>query len=69
VNPTLKSKLKSLPSEDAQGNVHPIRRLYACSFASGARETAQSITSWLARWTTNPLNPSAIAEQDGQPAV
>ena len=69
VNQTLKSKLKSLPSEDAQGNVHPIRRLYACSFASGARDTAQSITSWLARWTTNPLKPSAIAEQDGHPAV
>ena len=36
----LKSKLKSLPNEDAQGNVHPMRRLYACSFASGARDTA-----------------------------
>ena len=40
VNETLKSELKSLPNEDAQGNVHPIRRLYACSFASGARDTA-----------------------------
>ena len=69
VNQTLKSKLKSLPNEDAQGNVHPIRRLYACSFASGARDTAQSMTSWLARWTTKPLKPSAIAEQDGHPAV
>ena len=69
VIPTLKSKLKSLPNEDAQGNVQPIRRLYACSFASGARDTAQSITSWLARWTTEPLKPSAIAEQAGQPAV
>jgi len=28
----LKSKLKSSPNEDAQGNVHPILRLYACSF-------------------------------------
>src|SRR5271165_6292479 len=45
VNETLKSKLKSLPSEDAQGNVHPIRRLYACSFASGARDTAESVTT------------------------
>ena len=35
--------------EDAQGNVQPIRRLYACTFGRGARETAQSITSWLAR--------------------
>jgi hypothetical protein len=67
VIPTLKSKLKSLPNEDDQGNVHPIRRLYACSFASGARDTAQSMTSWFARWTAMPLNPSAIAEQDGHP--
>src|SRR6266481_1868840 len=36
VNQTLKSKLKSLPNEDAHGNVHPIRRLYGCSFARGA---------------------------------
>jgi hypothetical protein len=65
----LKSKLKSLPSEDAQGNVHPIRRLYACNFASGARDTAPSVTSWFARWRTRPSNPSAIAEQDGHPAL
>src|SRR5919198_3869956 len=69
VNETLKSALKSLPNEDAQGNVQPIRRLYACSFAKGARDTAESVTSWWARCTTNPLNPSAIAEQAGQPAV
>src|SRR2546422_9930288 len=66
---TWKSQLKVLPDEDAQGNVHPIRRLYACSFASGARDTAASVTSWFARWTTEPLKPSAIAEQDGHPAV
>src|SRR5437879_694573 len=60
---------KSLLDEDAKGNAHPIRRSYACSFARGARDTAQSITSWLARCTTTPLKPSAIAEQDGQPAV
>ena len=41
--------VESLPNEDAHGNVHPMRRLYACSFARGARDTAQSITSWLAR--------------------
>src|ERR1039458_6956434 len=64
-----KSWLKSLPDEDAQGKLQPIRRLYACSFASGARDTAQSVTSWFARWTTEPLKPSAIAEQDGHPAV
>lgn len=69
MNETLKSELKSLPSEDAQGNVHSIRRLYACSFARGARDTAESMTSWLARWTTKPSNPSAIAEQDGHPAA
>src|SRR5215831_2463552 len=69
VNPTLKSGLKSLPDEDAQGNVQPIRRWYACSFASGARDAAQSITSWLARCTAMPLKPSAIDEQEGQPAA
>ena len=69
VNETLKSKLKSLPDEDAQGNVQPIRCLYACSFASGARDTAANVTSWFARWTAKPLNPSAIVEQDGQPAL
>ena len=42
VNETLKSKLKSLPSEDAQGNVHPIRCLYTCNFASGARDTGRA---------------------------
>ena len=41
MNETLKSELKSPPSEDAQGNVHPIRRLYACSFASGALELGE----------------------------
>src|SRR5216683_8033234 len=66
---TWKTKLKSLPNDDAQGKLQPIRRLYSCSFASGARDTAQSVTSWLARWTTEPSNPSAIAEQDGHPAV
>ena len=46
-----------------------MRRLYACSLASGARDTAVSATSWLARWVAKPLKPSAIIEQDGQPAV
>ena len=66
---TLKSALKSLPNEEAQGKLQPIRRSYPSSFASGARETAHSITSWLARWVTTPLNPSAMAEQAGQPPV
>ena len=66
---TVKSKLKLPPSEDDQGNVQRIHRLYACSFARGARDTAVSVTSWLARCTTNPLNPSAIVEQEGHPAL
>src|SRR4029079_18809195 len=66
---TWKSWLKSLSKADAQGKFQPIRCWYACSFASGARETAQSVTSWFARWTTEPSNPSAIAEHEGQPAV
>src|SRR5947208_4535080 len=69
VNEALKSALKSLPDEDAQGKLHPIRRLYACTFASGARDTAESETSWLARCTAKPLNPSAIVEQVAHPAV
>src|SRR5262245_18842318 len=69
LNRTLKSALKSLPNEDAHGNVHPKRRLYACSFGSCPRDTAHSITSWLARCTAMPLKPSAIAEHDGQPAL
>ena len=46
-----------------------MRRLYAWILASGARETAISATSWFARWTTEPSKPSAIAEQEGQPAL
>jgi hypothetical protein len=65
----LKSKLKSPPCEDAQGNVHPRRRLYACSFANGARDTADSMTSWFARWMAKPLNPSTIVEQVAHAAV
>jgi hypothetical protein len=34
-----------------------------------ARDTAESVTSWLARWTTKPSNPSAIVEQVAHPAV
>src|SRR6266446_6683396 len=64
VNQTLKSALKSLPNDEAHGKLQPIRCLYACSFERGARETAQSITSWFARWTATPLKPSAIAEHE-----
>src|SRR5215813_13918526 len=65
VSPALKSKLKSPPNDEAHGKVQPIRFLKACSFASGAREIVQNITSWLIRCGANPLYPSAIAEQDG----
>src|SRR5215475_12280132 len=69
VKRTWKSALKSPPKDEAQGKRQPIRRLYACSFASGAREIAHKVTSWWARCTTDPSKPSAIAEQEGQPAV
>ena len=65
----LKSKLKSLSSDEAQENVQPMRRLYACSAAIGARDTATSATSWCSRWTAKALKPSAIAEHEGQPPV
>ncbi len=46
-----------------------MRRLYAWMWASGARETAISVTSWFASWMTEPSKPSAIAEQEGHPAL
>jgi len=46
-----------------------MRCLYAWIASIGARETAISTTSWFSRWTCEPLKPSAIAEQAGQPAV
>jgi hypothetical protein len=46
-----------------------MRFLYPRSLASGARETQPSVTSWFAKCTAMPLNPSAIAEHEGQPAV
>jgi hypothetical protein len=61
--------MAAFSATEAQGNVYLIRRLYACSLASGARDTAESVTSWLARWTTKPLNPSAIVELVAHPAV
>src|SRR5919197_6127108 len=65
VRETLKSKLKSPSFDEAHGKLQPMRCLYACSFSNGARDTAQSITSWLSRWMANPLKPSAIAEHAG----
>src|SRR5437868_15021426 len=55
VNEALKSELNSPSVDDAQGKVQPSRLLYSCSFVSGARETAHSITSWLARCVAIPL--------------
>ncbi|HKA98672.1 MAG TPA: hypothetical protein VKD66_20585, partial [Streptosporangiaceae bacterium] len=37
--------------------------------ASGARDTAHKVTSWLLRWMTEPSKPSAIAEQVGHPGI
>jgi len=62
VNETLKSKLKSSPREDAQGKFQPIRRLYACSFASGARDTAVSIGVVLGLLYLPPILAQAVAD-------
>ena len=46
-----------------------MRRLYACSFSSGARETQTQVRVGPVRkveW--KPLKPSAIDEHEGQPA-
>ena len=37
----------------AHGKLRPHSSLYSCSAASKVRDTAQSITSSFARWTTN----------------
>src|SRR3954466_3331179 len=55
VRDTSKSKLKSLSFDEAHGKLQPMRCLYACSLSSGARDTAQSITSWVAGGGANPL--------------
>ena len=47
----------------------PIRRLYACSLSSGAREMQVNVTSRAFRWGTAPLKVSAADEHTGQPAV
>ena len=64
---TLKSALKSLPNEEAQGKLQPIRFLNLWSFSSGARETSISFTSRAARWIAFGSRLSAIDEQTGQP--
>src|SRR6266487_2416482 len=66
---TSKSKLKSLPADETHGKLQPMRRLYACSFSSGARETQTYVTSRAVRWGTAPSTVSAADEQTGQPAA
>ena len=63
-----RSTLKSLPADDTQGKLQPIRRFYARSFASGACETKSMVTSRACRCGTTPLTASAIDEQVVHPA-
>lgn len=60
---TRRIKITAVENHSAEGTYR------ACSFASGARDIAESVASWFARWITKPLNPSAIAEQAGHPAA
>ena len=53
----MKSALKSLPKEDAQGKSHPIRRSYSNSFGRGARDTAQSATFVTEQVRVDPVEP------------
>ena len=66
VEETRKSKLKSLPCEDAQRNDQPMRSRWASISPSGARDTAVNMTSWCSRCTCGPFTPSAIEEQLAQ---
>ena len=69
MNDTWKSRLKSLPWDDTHGKRQPMRRLNAWISASGARETATSVTSRFARWTALPSKWSARYEQLLQPSA
>ena len=60
-----RSALKSLSADDAQGMLQPMRRLYACSLSSGARDTKSIVTSCAFRCGIRPLTPSAIDELTG----
>ncbi len=60
--------MKSLRSDDAHVKSQPIRRLYAASFSTGARDTQIIVTSRCSRWTIPRSNSSAANEQLGQPA-
>jgi len=49
--------------------LQPIRRRYASSFSSGAREMQTIVTSRAFRCGSTPLKLSAVDEHVAQPAV
>src|SRR5256884_2375433 len=53
--------VESVAGRGRPGKRHPIRRLDACSFASGARRNRGSVTAGFPRWTTGPVKPAAEA--------
>jgi hypothetical protein len=61
--------LKLLPDEETQRKSQPIRRWYATSLSSGARDTTTNATSWCSKCGMLPAKPSVTAEQLGQPSV
>jgi hypothetical protein len=63
-----RSALNSLLADYTHGKLQPMRRLYACSFSSGACDTKSIVTSRAFRCGTRPLMLSAIDELTGQPA-
>ena len=67
MNAAPKSYLKSLPSDDTQGNSQPIRAAYAWRFSSGAIDSLTRVTSWPLRWGMTASKWSATNEQPVQP--
>ena len=59
--------MKSLPYEEYQGNVQPIRSRNAASFGYGARDTATSVVLRTCSCRSLPI-PSAAEEQLEQPS-
>ena len=69
VNETLKSRLKSLPKEDAHGKCpahSPLEGLQLRQRRPGHRPEHHIV---IRQVDAKPLKPSAIDEQDGHPAV
>ena len=58
--------MKSLPYDEYQGKVQPIRSRNAASFSYGARDTATSVVFRTCSCRSLPI-PSAADEQLGQP--